>query len=107
AAAGLGERLAEARAQAALGFQPLERGVEGAARHLAAGLRLDLFENRDGVGLVAEPKDGEKDDLLELAEVDLRHMPALQAIYAAPPPRVPARGARRERRGRWARRWAA
>ena len=38
AAAALGQRLADARAQAAFRFEPLQRGVERAARDLAPGL---------------------------------------------------------------------
>ena len=71
-------RVPDARPQAAFRFQPLERRVERPARHLAAGLGLDLLEDGDRVRLVAEPQDRQQNNLFELAEVDVRrHMPAL------------------------------
>src|SRR5688500_15500784 len=81
AAAALGQGIADAGPEGALGLETVERGVERAARDFPSGLLLDLLEDRHGVGVVSQPEDGQEDDLLEFAEVNLSHMTALQALY--------------------------
>src|SRR5262245_57430008 len=70
-AASLGGRLADPRFHELLGFQPIERGVDGADRDLAADAVLDLLADGDAVRVLArtpQPQERQQDDVLELAK---------------------------------------
>ena len=54
--------------QVALGFQPLQRFVEGAPGHGPAGPGIQLTKNRDSPGPLLLPKDGHQNHLLEFAQ---------------------------------------
>ena len=74
--------IARARSQAALGFEPIERGVEGSAGHGTAGALFEQRSQRHGVRAVAEVQDAEQDGGLEFAEVGgVGFMSAMQAYY--------------------------
>ena len=68
APAALGDRLADARADETLRFEPIDRDVDGAHRQVAARAMLDLPSNRRAVRIGAQTKERDEDELLEIAE---------------------------------------
>ena len=65
--AALRRRIAEGGRDVAFVLEPIQRAVERPDRQCPAGPALDLQPDRHAVRLVAEPEDGEQDDLLEFA----------------------------------------
>ena len=63
----------DAPAQEPLGFEPLERGIERAARHVALEQALQLAPHVHRTRLVTTSQRGEKDTLLEFAQVESAH----------------------------------
>ena len=62
-------RIAEGRRHVAFLLETIERPIQGADGQRAAGAGFDLEANGHTVGVVAQPQNGEEDDLLELTEV--------------------------------------
>lgn len=58
----------EGPGQAALGFEPLQRRVEGAAGNLAAEHAFELVADVESGRLVIAAQDGKQDTLLEFTE---------------------------------------
>src|SRR5690349_7510660 len=72
APAPLGGGIACARSDVAFSFETVKRGVDGADGHFALCARFNFAADGDSVGLIAETHEGEKNDMLELAEVIAR-----------------------------------
>ena len=69
ASAALGCGLAEARPDELLVLEAREGRVHGTEARRAAGAPLDLLADADAVAVVAEAREGEEDELLELTGV--------------------------------------
>ena len=66
--AAFGGGLSTSAAQQTLGLEAVERLVDRAERHPAAGARFELPPNRDAICVGGTLQNSEKDELLEVAE---------------------------------------
>ena len=58
----------------ALGFQTLQRSVDAAQQHIAAGRFLQFASDRHAVGVLADSQDGEQDHQLVVAQGFAAHL---------------------------------
>lgn len=58
----------------ALRFEPVERGIQSADGHGAAGAKLDFLPDGNSVRCVAQAEDGEENNVFEFAEVIIGHI---------------------------------
>ena len=69
AAAAFGSRLTLAGLHVALGFEAIERSVDGPDGNFTTGACLDLLAHGDAVGVISKTQEREKYGVLEFAEV--------------------------------------
>ena len=80
-----GERVAEARHDQLLAFEPFEGRVQGAPRNASSRPFLEDLAHRHGIGVIAALEDGEQEQVLEFTQIYglIRHCLHCSLNYAA------------------------